>query len=140
LIPTWLAQAIGQLIGTLHEGPSARFLHPVHLARTNAIGPGKADLLQAVDETGSIAEAARQLDMSYRRAWSLVRSLNGAFTDPLIETRKGGSARGSAALTKTGQKVLQLYRGMESAAAAAIIDDIADFRSLLAPPSSDEDR
>lgn len=112
----------------------------VHLARTNAIGPGKADLLQAVDETGSIAEAARQLDMSYRRAWSLVRSLNGAFTDPLIETRKGGSARGSAALTKTGQKVLQLYRGMESAAAAAIIDDIADFRSLLAPPSSDEDR
>jgi molybdate transport system regulatory protein len=112
----------------------------VHLARTNAIGPGKADLLQAVDETGSIAEAARQLDMSYRRAWSLVRSLNGAFTDQLIETRKGGSARGSAALTKTGQKVLQLYRGMESAAAAAIIDDIADFRSLLAPPSSDEDR
>lgn len=112
----------------------------VHLARTNAIGPGKADLLQAVDETGSIAEAARRLDMSYRRAWNLVKSLNAAFTAPLVETRKGGPARGSAALTKTGQKVLQLYRDMESAAAAAISDDIDAFRRLLAPPPSDEDR
>lgn len=110
----------------------------VHLARTNAIGPGKADLLQAVDETGSIAEAARRLDMSYRRAWSLVRALNGAFADPLIETRKGGSAGGSAALTETGHTVLQLYRDMESAAAAAISDDIAAFRSLLAQRPSDE--
>lgn len=109
----------------------------VHLARTNAIGPGKADLLQAISETGSIAEAARQLDMSYRRAWSLVRSLNAAFTAPLIETRKGGPARGSAALTGTGQKVLQLYRDMESAAATAISDDIAAFRRLLAPRPND---
>lgn len=110
----------------------------VHLARTNAIGPGKADLLEAIGETGSIAEAARRLDMSYRRAWSLVRSLNAAFIAPLVETRKGGPARGSAVLTEAGQEALKLYRDMESAAAAAISDDIAAFRRLLAPPSSDE--
>jgi len=109
----------------------------VHLARTNAIGPGKADLLQAVAETGSIAEAARRLDMSYRRAWSLVRALNEAFAAPLIETHKGGPARGSAVLTETGQEVLMLYRTMETKATEAITGDIVAFNRLLARPSNE---
>ncbi|MGE3626989.1 MAG: winged helix-turn-helix domain-containing protein [Hyphomicrobiales bacterium] len=104
----------------------------VHLAPSNAIGPGKADLLESIAETGSIAESARRMGMSYRRAWSLVRSLNGAFNDPLIETRKGGRSGGSAVLTGTGREVLRLYRGMETGAAKAISDDIAAFRKLLA--------
>ena len=104
----------------------------VHVARTNAIGPGKADLLQVVAETGSIAEAARRLDMSYRRAWSLVKALNNSFSAPLIETRKGGPAGGSAALTATGQEVLTLYRTMERKATKAVSSDIAAFNKLLA--------
>lgn len=105
----------------------------VHLAPSDAIGPGKADLLEVIGETGSIAEAARRMGMSYRRAWSLVRALNEAFSCPLIETRKGGVAGGSAALTATGREVLRLYRAMEAGAAEAISGDIAAFRRLLAP-------
>ena len=107
----------------------------VHLARANAIGPGKADLLEVIAETGSIAEAARRMGMSYRRAWSLVRALNSAFTKPLVETHKGGPAGGSAALSETGREVLQRYRAMESGAAEAIAGDIDAFRKLLAPRS-----
>lgn len=73
------------------------------------------------------------MDMSYRRAWSLVRALNSAFCAPLVETRKGGSEGGSAALTTTGREALRLYRAMETGAAEAIADDIAAFRKLLAP-------
>jgi len=106
----------------------------VHLARVNAIGPGKADLLQAIAETGSIAEAAGRMGMSYRRAWCLVRSLNLAFIALLIETQKGGAERGSAALTTTGDEVLRRYRAMEEAAAASVAEDARAFRDLLAPP------
>lgn len=104
----------------------------VHVARTNAIGPGKADLLQVVAETGSIAEAARRLDMSYRCAWSLVKALNKSFSAPPIETRKGDPAGGSAALTATGQEVLTLYRAMERRAIKAVSSDIAALSKLLA--------
>lgn len=103
----------------------------VHVAPSNAIGPGKADLLEVIAQTGSIAEAARRMGMSYRRAWSLVKALNGAFNSPLIETRKGGRAGGSATLTGTGREVLRLYRAMEDGAAKAIFGDIAAFRKLL---------
>ena len=47
------------------------------------IGPGKADVLQASAETGSIAEAGRRLGMGYQRAWSLVRAMNGDFIEAL---------------------------------------------------------
>src|SRR3546814_11833 len=107
----------------------------VHLARANAIGPGKADLLEVIADTGSIAEAARRIGMSYRRAWSLVRALNKAFTHPLVETRKGGPEGGSATLTATGREVLRLYRALEAGATQAIAGDIAAFRKLLATPS-----
>lgn len=110
----------------------------VHLARTNAIGPGKADLLEAVAVTGSIAEAARRLDMSYRRAWGLVRALNSAFKPPLIETRKGGAIRGSASLTASGSDVLALYRIMEEKAARAIANEVATFNRFLADNDSEE--
>lgn len=80
-----------------------------------ALGPGKADLLAAIAAEGSIAGAARQLGMSYMRAWSLVRTMNRCFRAPLVETVRGGSVRGGAALTAVGQEVLALYRRMEVA-------------------------
>ena len=98
---------------------------------TNAIGPGKADLLEAIANSGSIAEAARSMDMSYRKAWALVRALNEAFALPLVETRKGGLAGGSATLTKAGQQTLNLYRQMEKRAARAIAREARQFRKLL---------
>ena len=84
------------------------------------LGPGKADLLAAIDQSGSLREAALELDMSYMRAWSLVRTMNGAFRAPLVTRSRGGARHGSAQLTPLGRRVLALYREMEAASIEAI--------------------
>jgi molybdate transport system regulatory protein len=77
------------------------------------LGPGKADLLEAVDRTGSISAAARAMGMSYARAWRLLSELNGGF-GPVVETRRGGGEGGGAALTDKGRAVLDAYRGLQA--------------------------
>jgi len=79
-----------------------------------AIGPGKADLLEAVRKAGSIAAAAESMGMSYMRAWMLIRTMNACFKAPLVQTKRGGAERGTAILTKTGQTILGLYRRIET--------------------------
>ncbi len=101
-----------------------------------AIGPGKADLLEAVEATGSISAAGRSLGMSYKRAWTLVETLNGDFGEPLVRTSKGGKTHGGAELTATGRKVLTLYRRMEDRAREATKSDLKALRKLL-PVMSD---
>jgi molybdate transport system regulatory protein len=96
-----------------------------------ALGPGKADLLEGIDTTGSIAAAGRRLGMSYKRAWTLVEAMNGDFGSPLVHTTKGGRTYGGAALTPTGKEVLQLYRRMEARAGAAIRGEMKALRKLL---------
>ena len=81
-----------------------------------AFGPGKAELLQAIDEFGSIAAAGRKLHMSYRRAWLLTADLNKLFREPLIATKKGGKYGGGAHLTIVGKDVLKGYNRMENIA------------------------
>src|SRR5258705_12049865 len=78
-----------------------------------AIGPGKADLLAAIARTGSISAAAREMKMSYRRAWLLVEAINSAFRRPLIETLTGGRSGGGARITPLGREVLRRYPAME---------------------------
>ncbi len=87
---------------------------------TIVLGPGKADLLEAIARTGSIRAAAAELEMSYMRAWTLVRTMNAAFRTPLVEKERGGSAQGGAALTTRGRAVLKLYRKMEEKAAKSV--------------------
>jgi molybdate transport system regulatory protein len=78
-----------------------------------ALGPGKVALLEGIEQTGTLAEAARLLDMSYTRAWNLLRTMNACFKEPLVESERGGTGRGHAMLTETGRAVLALYREME---------------------------
>ena len=80
-----------------------------------ARGPGKADLLDAIDEIGSISGAARRMKMSYRRAWLLVDTMNACFKQPLVATAKGGTEGGGASLTATGRRVLSRYRKLADA-------------------------
>ena len=80
-----------------------------------AIGPGKADLLEAIHRTGSISAAAREMGMSYRRAWILVDTMNACFTSPVVVTEKGGTAGGGARLTTTGRTLLTRYRALARA-------------------------
>jgi molybdate transport system regulatory protein len=84
-----------------------------------AIGPGKADLLDAIAETGSISGAARRMGMSYRRAWLLVQTMNDCFRQPVIEAAKGGKDGGGAQLTALGDKVLAHYRRLARDTAAS---------------------
>jgi molybdate transport system regulatory protein len=78
-----------------------------------ALGPGKAELLVLIGRTGSINQAARQMGMSYMRAWSLVQTVNRCFKQPLVLVARGGAGGGGAALTETGSKVAALYQQME---------------------------
>jgi molybdate transport system regulatory protein len=78
-----------------------------------AMGPGKADLLEQVAKCGSIAEAAHEMGMSYMRAWTLIKTVDRCFREPLVKVSRGGAAHGGAQLTPTGKRVLALYRNIE---------------------------
>lgn len=96
-----------------------------------AMGPGKAALLEAIDRTGSISGAARDLEMSYRRAWLLVDTMNQCFKQPLVSTETGGQKGGGAHVTEFGQEVLRRYLAMEAKAAASVEGEMAQFVKLM---------
>ena len=97
-----------------------------------AVGPGKIDLLVAIDRTGSITSAAKELGMSYRRAWLLVDTMNRCFKSPVVAAESGGHRGGGTALTPVGLDVVRRYRRLESTAAKAGAADIRAFLALLA--------
>jgi molybdate transport system regulatory protein len=97
------------------------------------IGPGKAQLLDGIRETGSIAAAGRRMQMSYKRAWSLVEELNAAFASPLVASARGGAGGGGAVLTETGVEVLRLYREIVQRAEAAIAEPALVLEAMLHP-------
>lgn len=101
------------------------------------MGPGKADLLQGIAETGSISAAGRRMKMSYRRAWSLVEDMNGFFREPLVETSRGGADGGGARLTEMGERALTLFRRIEEKAMRATGPEQAELTGLLRDASKD---
>src|SRR5437867_12622837 len=88
--------------------------------REIALGPGKAELLGYIAETGSISEAASRIGMSYMRAWTLVQTMNACFREPLVVAARGGKERGGASVTSSGRKALELYRRMEEQSSTAV--------------------
>ena len=100
-------------------------------ARTLPWGRGKADLLAAVQATGSIAQAAADVGMSYMRAWTLIRTMNECFTSPLVEAERGGSSGGRAQLTPAGIEVLGLYRTMAADGLRATVPTWKKLRRRL---------
>lgn len=90
-------------------------------------GPGKADLLRHISDSGSIAAASRQMGMSYKRAWTLVSEMNALFANPLVKQNRGGKSGGGAALTADGSEVLRLYDAMLRKAPAATSNEIAEL-------------
>jgi molybdate transport system regulatory protein len=94
-----------------------------------AMGPGKADLLEAIRRSGTISGAARELGMSYRRSWLLVEAMNRCFTRPLVKT-SSWRAKG-AALTQDGERVLELYRQIETDSFEAVKRPLSSLEKLL---------
>jgi molybdate transport system regulatory protein len=97
----------------------------LRLASGIELGPGKADLLEGILDTGSISAAGRRMRMSYKRAWQLVDELNRLFDAPLVDPAKGGAGGGGAALTKRGEDVLLRYRRMHADCCKAVSRDLA---------------
>lgn len=123
--------ALGQPTRASRGKPLTQLHLRIHLGPEVALGPGKADLLEGIDATGSIAAAGRQLGMSYKRAWVLVDTMNACFRTPLVAAAKGGKTGGGAALTALGKKVLESYRRMQQRAVRAVTTDIAQLRRHL---------
>jgi molybdate transport system regulatory protein len=107
--------------------PRIRVLH----RGTIAFGPGKAELLQILLETGSLNEAAKRLNMSYMRAWKLIQTMNKCFREPVATSARGGKSGGGMQLTKTGIRVLKLYQRIETSAIKASATSWRDLEKLL---------
>lgn len=97
------------------------------------IGHGRIELLEHIAALGSIAKAAKAMDMSYKRAWYLADSINDTFTEPVIERQHGGRGGGSARLTKFGQILVRDYRNMETRALKLFAKPLKHLEMRLAP-------
>jgi molybdate transport system regulatory protein len=100
------------------------------------MGPGKAELIERIGRRGSISAAAREMGMSYRRAWQLVGSLNATFREPVVTTAIGGRRGGGAKVTRSGMRLVAEFRAMEHKASAAIGTDLRRFAGHLRKPRS----
>jgi molybdate transport system regulatory protein len=78
------------------------------------VGIGKIELLEAVAATGSLAQAARKMRMSYRRAWLLLEDLNGSFEQTVTQSSVGGKGGGGVTLTPFGLRLISAFRGLET--------------------------
>jgi len=107
------------------------------LGRRVAMGPGKADLLEGIRDTGSIAAAGRRMRMSYKRAWQLVEEMNTCFRIALVDASKGGPGGGGAQLSKAGADVLERFRRIERRCNDTAQTDLAALRRRLRAPADD---
>ncbi|WAC17973.1 LysR family transcriptional regulator [Luteolibacter sp. SL250] len=110
-----------------------RLLLPAPLS----FGPGKAELLEHISRTGSLQAAAAAMDMSYMKAWRMVKGLNAMFSSPLVTMQRGGKDQGGAGLTPAGHEVLTLYHEAVATAEAALEPVLVRMNSLLAPHDAD---
>ena len=103
-----------------------------------AFSPGKAELLLAIHATGSISKAAKQMNMSYRRAGQLVDTMNRNFSSPLVSTQTGGSYGGGAQVTAFGLLIVEKYQKMQRIAKQSIEGEMEAFFQFTLNISRDQ--
>lgn len=94
-------------------------------------GPGRAQLLMMIDKNGSLSKAAKEMGMSYRKAWSMVEDMNQRGQQPYVELHKGGTKGGGAELTETGQKVLSTFLTMNVKITATVQQHTDEMLGLI---------
>jgi molybdate transport system regulatory protein len=99
-----------------------------------SVGIGKITLLEAIARTGSLSQAARDIGMSYRRAWLLIDSMNAEFDTPVINATVGGSGGGGAQLTSFGRELIQAYRNLETRIAPLTVEHMSAVAMHVAGP------
>ena len=103
----------------------------IDLSNGDRIGPGKVALLEAIRTSGSISGAARTLGMSYRRAWLLVEEINQSLAKPAVTAEMGGRSGGGASVTPVGEKIVDLYRAIETRARDAAGSEFRAIAKLV---------
>lgn len=111
--------------------PRARFRLRITHGEDIALGPGKIFLLEAIRDHGSITEAARQIGMSYRRAWLLLDEVNRMMKKPATMSAHGGQSGGGSVLTPEGEEVIRLYRAIEAQAEEACAENIRQLVKMV---------
>lgn len=111
------------------SNPTIRFR--IDFDSVRSIGPGKIELLEHIRETGSLSQAGRDLEMSYRRAWLLLDNMNTSFREPVVVTNVGGKAGGGAVLTAFGESLIGAYRRLENDFNTTAAKSLSSFGALL---------
>jgi len=106
--------------------PKPRLLLRIMCAGGTPLGPGRVELLELLEQTGSISEAARKMRISYMKAWLLTKSMK-----PVVEISRGGARGGGVRLTEKGRRAIALFRQMENASVAACGPAWIKLRRLL---------
>jgi molybdate transport system regulatory protein len=101
-------------------------------------GPGKARLLELIEELGSIRSAAAAMNMSYRHAWLLLQAVEDTFGAPVITTATGGARGGGAKLTDLGKAVIARYRAIEAQAVRATAGELTELSKAAESPATGE--
>jgi molybdate transport system regulatory protein len=109
----------------------ASFRLRVYCGDIPAIGPGKVALLEAIVANGSIRAAAKELEMSYNRAWLLIHEMNDCFKSPVVESVVGGAKGGGAQVTAIGLQLIDEYRSIERLANSVSQSKIQKLMQLL---------
>ncbi len=79
---------------------------------TRFFGPGPVELLQRIEETGSINQAAKAMGMSYKKAWEMVSRLNEIVGSPLVITATGGEKGGGSSLSEEAKQLIEYYQSL----------------------------
>ena len=79
----------------------------------NFLGEGKVKLLEAIIETGSISAAARNLEISYRKAWKMIDIMNSQASQPLVERQIGGKNGGGTVVTSHGLHSIDAFKQLK---------------------------
>jgi molybdate transport system regulatory protein len=112
----------------------------VDFANDRSIGVGKIELLEYIANTGSLSQAARDLGMSYRRAWLLVEDMKLSFDQPVVRSSTGGPNGGGATLTEFGKQLIAGYRKLESEMQALAQTSLRDIAAHTARKSKQDVR
>lgn len=100
-----------------------RFTHWVYIDGVKFFGPGRVQLLNHIKDTGSIAQAAKAMEMSYKKAWRMVDEMNTLGGGPYVIAHKGGQQGGGTELTERAQNVLDAYDRLNSRLRAVIEEE-----------------
>jgi molybdate transport system regulatory protein len=102
----------------MSEAPRLDIRLRIDFGSAGSLGPGKVALLEHIERAGSLSQAARELGLSYRRAWQLLDDLNHSFSEPVASTSVGGVGGGGVQLTAFARELIAAYRRVESATLA----------------------